>query len=393
MTYQKPFDKTEYLDRVTAVKVRMQQAGFDLIICQDPANMCYLSGFDGWSFYTPQCLLVHVDEDMPIWFGRAQDAKSAKITTDLPVENIISYSEPLVHHPSKHPYDELCELIRNRGWGGASIGVELDAHYYTARAHRHLVNGLGQAKITDNAELVNWVRLVKSKAEVGYMREAGQICTQVMNRAVELLKPGVPQNQVIAAVYESQVLGLPGKFGDYTSLCPLIQVGEGTSTPHLTWSDEPLPDNALVVMEIGAARRHYHAPLTRTMHLGKPPKEVVKLTSVIVEGVDAALEVARPGATCEQVEAVWQKVLRNNGYQKESRVGYSIGLNFPPDWGERTASLRPGDITELQAGMCFHFQSGVWLEKFGAAVSEPFVVTEKGGVRLCDVYRGLIVID
>jgi ectoine hydrolase len=393
MAYQKPFDKSEYAQRVANVKTRMQQAGFDMIICQDPANMCYLSGFDGWSFYTPQCLLVHLDEDMPIWFGRAQDARSAQITTDLPVENIISYSEALVHHPLQHPYDELCELINNRGWGGTSIGVELDAHYYTARAHRHLVDGLNKARIADNAELVNWVRLVKSEAEVAYMREAGMICTQTMNRALDLLKPGVPQNRVIAAVYESQVLGLEGKFGDYTSLCPLIQVGEGTSTPHLTWSDEALPDNGLVVMEIGAARRHYHAPLTRTMHLGKPPREIVRLTSVIVEGVDAALEIAKPGVSCEQVEAVWQKVLGRNGYQKESRVGYSIGLNFPPDWGERTASLRPGDSTELVAGMCFHFQSGVWLEKFGAAVSEPFVVTEQGGDRLCDVYRGLIVID
>ena len=129
------------------------------------------------------------------------------------------------------------------------------------------------------------------------------------------------------------------------------------------------------------------------MHLGKPPEEVVKLTSVIVEGVDAALEVAKPGVSCEQVEAVWQAVLNKNGYRKKSRVGYSIGLNFPPDWGERTASLRPGDTTEMQTGMCFHFQSGVWLEKFGAAVSEPFVVTQNGGERLCDVYRGLIIID
>jgi len=393
VAYQKAFEKSEYDERVARVKTRMRQANFDLIICQDPANMCYLSGFDGWSFYTPQCLLVHVDEDMPIWFGRAQDAKSARITTDLPDENIISFSEPLVHHPIRHPYDELCELIINRGWGNASIGVELDAHYYTARAHRHLVDGLGNARIVDNSELVNWVRLIKSEAEVAYMREAGQICTTVMKRAVELVKPGVPQNQVIAAVYEKQVLGLEGKFGDYTSLCPLIQVGEGTSTPHLTWSDEPLPHNGLVVMEIGAARRHYHAPLTRTLHLGQPPREVVKLTSVIVEGVDAALAIAKPGVSCEQVEAVWQKVLRNNGYQKDSRVGYSIGLNFPPDWGERTASLRPGDSTELVAGMCFHFQSGVWLEKLGAAVSESFVVTENGGERLCDVYRGLIIVD
>ena len=112
-----------------------------------------------------------------------------------------------------------------------------------------------------------------------------------------------------------------------------------------------------------------------------------------MEGVDAALETARPGATCEEVEAVWQKVLNRNGYHKESRVGYSIGVNYPPDWGERTASLRPGETTVLQSGMCFHFQSGVWLDTIGAAVSEPFVVTDNGGERLCNAPRELIVID
>jgi ectoine hydrolase len=393
MSYQKSFNKSEYAARVARTKKRMREAGFDLILCQDPANMCYLSGFDGWSFYTPQCLLVHIDEDMPIWFGRAQDAKSAHITTDLPADNIISFSEPLVHHPNQHPYDELCEFIIGRGWGTTAIGVELDAHYYTARAHHHLTTGLPQATLGDNHELVNWVRLIKSESEIGYMREAGQICSQAMNRALELLRPGTPQNEIIAEVYAAQVLGLPGKFGDYTSLCPLIQVDEGTSTPHLTWSDEPLPADSLVVMEIGAARRHYHAPLTRTAHLGKPPAEVSRLAAVIVEGVDAALEIARPGVSAEQVESVWQQVLNKNGYHKESRVGYSIGLNFPPDWGERTASLRPGDKTILETGMCFHFQSGVWLDDFGAAISEPFMVTEQGGERLCDVQRGLVIID
>lgn len=57
------------------------------------------------------------------------------------------------------------------------------------------------------------------------------------------------------------------------------------------------------------------------------------------------------------------------------------------------ASLRPGDKTVLEEGMCFSFQSGVWLDDFGAAVSEPFVVTDKGGEWLCDVHQGLIVID
>ena len=390
--YTPPFSKAEYDRRLAETKKRMADAGFDLIVCQDPANMGWLTGFDGWSFYTPQVVLVHLDEE-PIWFGRTQDAKAAHITTDILADNIVGYSEQLIHHATGHPYDELADLIKERGWASSRIGVELDAHYYTARAHAHLVKGVPDANVSDSEQLVNWARLIKSEAELVYMREAGAICTAAMNRAIEKVAPGVAQYEVIAEVYSAQILGVKGAYGDYTGLCPLIQVGEGTSTPHLTWSDKPIPRDTLVMLEMAGARHHYHAPLTRTLFLGSPPSEVTALTRAIIEGVDAALDMARPGVTCEAVEAVWQKVLNQAGYHKDSRVGYSVGLNYPPDWGERTASLRPGDQTVLQSGMCFHFQSGVWLETLGAAVSESFVVTERGGERLCNVRPELIVID
>jgi len=74
---------------------------------------------------------VHLDEELPIWFGRAQDANSARFTTDLPNENIVSFSERLVQHSKEHPYDELAALIRRKGWAQTRIGVEMDAHYYT----------------------------------------------------------------------------------------------------------------------------------------------------------------------------------------------------------------------------------------------------------------------
>ena len=392
MGFKKAFETAEFQRRVAKVKSRMEKAGFDLLMCQDPANMGYLTGFDGWSFYTPQAVLVHLEEEWPVWFGREQDAKSAHITTDLPAGNIIAFSEPLVHHRTQHPFDELCDLIKARGWGKARIGVDFDAHYYTARAHHHLTTGLPDAAISDNRELVNWVRLVKSPAELAYMREAGEMSTRVMQNALDRLAPGVPQYEIMANVYRDQIMGVDGRFGDYTGLCPLIQVGEGTSTPHLTWTEEPLPDSGLIVMELAAARRHYNVPLTRTAHIGAPPDEMARLAEVIVEGGDRALETAKPGVTCEEVNAVWQAILKRNGYQKNSRVGYSIGLSYPPDWGERTASIRDGDKTVLQEGMCFHFQSGVWLADFGAAISEPFVVTERGGERLCDVARELVVV-
>lgn len=393
LMYDKPFAKAEYAGRVADTKRRMQAAGFDLIICQDPANMCWLTGFNGWSFYVPQCVLVHVEEEWPLWFGRAQDAKCARVTTDLPDRNIVPFSERLVQHKVEHPYDELAQLIQSRGWGRARIGVEMDAHYYTARCHAHLVQGLPNAKFSNNGDLVNWARLVKSPAELKLMREAGRICTSAMNAAIAKMKPGVPQNHVIADIYHAQTMGADGFGGDYAAICPLMPVGEGTSTPHLTWSDAPLPSNALTMLEIAGSRRGYHAPLTRTIHLGKPPAGIQDVARAVVEGVDAGLATARPGATAEQVEAAWQAVLRRNGLKKESRVGYSVGLSYPPDWGERTVSLRPGDTTMLQAGMCFHIQAGVWLQEWGVAISESFVVTDKGGERFCDVARELIVID
>ncbi len=387
----KVFAVEEFARRTNDVKQRMERAGFDLIICQDPSNMYWLTGFDGWSFYVPQCVLVHVDQEWPYWFGRAQDAKAAEVTTYLPKDHIIAYSEHLVQHSVHHPYDELVDLIHANNWTKTSIGVELDAHYYTARCHSALVDALPNAIIKNNDDLVNWARLVKSENELELMRIAGKIATATINSAISKIKAGVPQNEVIAEVYRTQIRGIDGYGGDYTSICPLIQVGEGTSTPHLTWSDEPLPDNTLTMLEIAGVRNRYNVPITRTIHIGSPPSRIEQLAEVIVEGVDTGLELARPGNTCEMVEAGWQAVLNRNGITKESRVGYSIGVGYPPDWGERTCSLRPGDQTELQSGMCFHFQSGVWLEDLGCAVSESFVVTDNGGERLCNVERGLIV--
>ncbi|WP_454857027.1 M24 family metallopeptidase [Rhizobium binxianense] len=387
------FTKAEFSRRLREVKMRMEQAGFDLILCQDPANMNWLTGYDGWSFYVPQCVLVHRDEELPIWFGRAQDRKSALMTTGLPDGNVVAFSEYLVQNPDGHPYDELAELIRSRGWERVHIGVEMDAHYYTARCHGHLVAGLPGVQFSNNRDLVNWARLVKSEAEIEVMRQAGRICSRAMERAIGKMRPGVPQNAAIAELYHAQIMGVDGLGGDYAAICPLMPIGEGTATPHLTWTDVPLPDSGLAILEIAGVRHRYHVALTRTMHFGKPPQRYADIAKVIVDAVDAGLEKARSGNAAEEVEAAWQTELRRNGLKKESRVGYPIGLAYPPDWGERTASLRPGDRTVLQPGMCFHMMAGVWLEDFGLAISESFVVTDKGGGKLCASPRELIVID
>jgi len=248
VSYQQPFERDEYRRRIGDVKKRMQAQDLEVLICQDPANMCWLTGFNGWSFYTPQVVIVHLEEEWPIWFGRFQDAESAHVTTVLPAENILAYSERSLHHREHHPYDEMCDLFVSRGWDKARIGVELDTHYYTARAHQHLVKGLPNASFSDCLELVNWAKSVKSEAELTYMRQAGQITTAVMKQAIAKCVPGTPMNEIAAEIYRAQVTGLDGLWGDYTSICPLIQVGEASKTPHLTWTGEKLPADGPIVL-------------------------------------------------------------------------------------------------------------------------------------------------
>ena len=119
-----------------------------------------------------------------------RDARAAEVTTDLPKQNIIPYAEQRVQHPVQHPYDELAELIHERGWSKSRIGVEMDAHYYTARCHETLVRGLTDANFANNGDLVNWARLVKSDKEVSLMRDAGKICSQTMNAAIAKIREG-----------------------------------------------------------------------------------------------------------------------------------------------------------------------------------------------------------
>jgi ectoine hydrolase len=114
---------------------------------------------------------------------------------------------------------------------------------------------------------------------------------------------------------------------------------------------------------------------------------------VVVEGLNAALDFAKPGVTCEEVEEVWRQTIDRHGIVKDSRIGYSTGLNYPPDWGEHTLSLRPGDKTVLRPNMTIHLIPGIWKDDWGVEISECFHVTETGAEPFCSTPRRLFVKD
>lgn len=386
------FKEIEYRQRIDLTRRRMSEAAIEVLVISDPANMNYLTGYDGWSFYTPQCLVLAVDDATPLWIGRGMDAAGARHTTFLPAERIIGYPDRYVHAPQCHPLNFVGDVIRERGWGTRIIGVEMDAYYFTARSFAELQNSLPDARFVTADLLVNWIRLIKSEAEIELMRQAGQIANRVMTTAIEHLEPGVRECDVVAEVYRAQMSGTPEYGGDYPAIVPMMPTGEKTSAPHLTWTDEPYRSEQMVNLELAACRHRYHCPIARTVYLGKrPPARLVELADHTVAGLNLTLAAIRPGLRAEEVELVWRNHIAKAGLAKESRIGYSMGLNYPPDWGEHTVSLRPGDLTILRPNMTFHMILGMWMDTYGFECSESFRVTDKGCETFADVPRRLFV--
>jgi len=384
------FDEREYDRRIARTRDRLVERDLDAVFVSDPANMNYLTGYDGWSFYVHQGVVVSRVRDEPVWIGRGMDANGARATTTLAEENIEAYSDDHVQSPHDlHPMDFVASVLTDLDVENGRIGLEMDAYYFTAKSYTRLQRNLPDAEFVDTTLLVNWLRVKKSERELDYMRQAARISETAMQAGLDTIADGVPEYEAASAIYTALIDGTEEFGGDYPAIVPLMPSGDHTGTPHLTWTDRPFEAGDPVIIELSGCRHRYHSPLARTTFVGDPPQEMRNRAAVVVSGMEAALDEVKPGVTCEAVERAWREEIARHGIEKADRIGYSMGLGYPPDWGEHTASLRPGDDTVLEENMTFHTIPGLWFDDFGVELSETFRVTSSGVEVLADVPRRL----
>jgi Xaa-Pro aminopeptidase len=383
-----PFEAAEYQARLANIRSQMSRRGLDLLIVNDVANQHYITAYDGWSFYTPQVVIVPLQGE-PVWIGRAMDAAGGRLTAWMQPQNVIGFPEDHVQHADRHPMDWIGKWLADKGWGAGRIGIELEAYYYSPKAHARLTAALPNATFVDADLLVNWIRAVKSPAEIAYLRRGARLAEAAVKKAYEIIAPGIRECDAIAAIQTAQYGGLADFAGDITALPPTILAGENASAPHLLWGNRKFAAGETIALELAGACRHYTAGLARTMQLGKKPQNVADLEKAVIEGMDAVLAATRPGKRAHDVEAAWRAAIARHGLKKESRIGYSIGLAYPPDWGEHTISLRQGDQTVLAPGHVVHAILGMWMQGWGIEISETILITAAGCEALTQFPRGI----
>ena len=183
--------------------------------------------------------------------------------------------------------------------------------------------------------------------------------------------------------------------GEYMGLPPFVLAGPRSCLPHQTGGANLLADDDVMYFEISASQRRYAAALMRTIFIGNPRDEWLRVAEACIASVEAALGFIKAGVTAHEADTVARAVTTKAGFGEyhRNRLGYSIGINYPPDWGEgEIISLRQGEERELQVNMTFHMVPLCLLYRdWGIGFSESIRVTKDGCERFSRLPREVII--
>lgn len=383
---QLAFTVEEYLARVNRVRKRMQNEELDTLLVSSPENICYLSGYQTSGYYFLQTLIVS-QSDEPVLVNRGYEQRNIDAYSWL---DRATQSKAFVEQ--EHPIEVVVTTLEERGLHTGRIGVDIESCFLPVDAYHRLERALPEAELVSGAGIVELERRLKSSAEVEHIRRACRLSEIGMQAMVETVRPGVTENEVAAKIHEA----MTAEGSEFPGLPLFLSSGWRTEIPHANWTDKVIETSDTVLCELTGVHRRYAGPLLRCVSVGEPSAEYTHHAEVAAEMLSATIEAIRPGATSHEVFRASASLSEAHGFGTgaRQRTGYSVGINFPPDWGEGYfLDIKGGDETELETGMTFHLPTGLRLDgKQSVAISETVLVTDDG----CEVLtefepRGLII--
>ncbi|WP_160300744.1 M24 family metallopeptidase [Bradyrhizobium japonicum] len=316
---------------------------------------------------------------------REMDVASAAVSTYLPESRVISYPEKYIGSSERTAWQPIGDLIRERTKSNR-IGIELSAKMFGVKAHAALANNLDLSKAIGADGLISSLKKVKSEAELTYLEQAGKIADRAMEVGRQAIAIGVRECDVGGAVLQALSSGTPEIPGS-PGRPPTMPVGSPASAPHIEWTEARYKMGCQTNFEIGGFRHRYTCGLSRTVFLGEPPARAWHLHQAALDGFLAQFEAIRPGVKCSEIAQAFQRAFKPYGVRKESRSGYSIGL----DWTDGGPSFQADDHTVIEANMTFHVLIGIWEKDDGYIFSETVRVSDKGAISLSSMPREMLV--
>jgi Xaa-Pro dipeptidase len=381
-----PFPLAEYKSRLDQVRQGLAARGIDACLISIPENIYYLTGFTSTGYYMYQTLILPVAGE-PLFVTYLEE--KINVIRRSWMEGYRTYSV------IEDPIEVTRRTVEEMGLSDKVLALEESGFFFPIRTYRQLTRLLPEARWVDGSGVVEQVRLVKSDAEIAYIRQGAKAAMEGMKAALAAIAPGKTENDLAAEVYRATIQN----GSEYPGSPPYVVSGERSGLPHGTWEGRVLRDGDIIFLEHSGCIRRYSAAMMRTGFLGKPPDVVRRTADIILEGLAKAIDTIRPGVTSGEVDAACRETILGAGFSDYTHeTGYSIGVCYPPGWNEsHIMNLHPGDPTVLVPNMVFHLVPSLIIPEMNGHVgfSDTVVVTATGREVLTntEVERRLYVID
>lgn len=378
------FDRAEYNRRIKATIAAMQARKLDGLLMFQQESMYYLTGYDTFGFCFFQCLYLGADGKLAL-LTRSADLRQAQHTSII--DDIRIWTDAA----GAKPATQLRDMLKSLGARGKRLGVENQSYGLTHANGKELDAAMeGFAKLSDASDLVNMIRVVKSPAELRYVRKAGELGDAALKAAVRKTKAGADEGEILAAQQGAVFAG----GGDYPANEFIIGSGRDALLCRYKSGRRKLGRKDQLTLEWAGVYRHYHAAFMRTLILGKPTKQHIAMDEACREALAAVEEQLVPGRTAGEVFAAHARVMDAHGMQDHrlNACGYSLGAKFTPSWMDSPMFYKDNPVV-IGPGMVFFAHMILMNSEAGAAfcLGRTYIIGEKKPEPVSKAPLGMII--
>jgi Xaa-Pro aminopeptidase len=359
--------------RLSAIQEQARARGMSAVLVSPGPDLRYLVGYDAIPLERLTCLVVRADGDAVLVAPRLEVlAALASPVGSLGLE-IRGWDE------LDDPYALVADLV------GDVPTVAVDNHMWAEKvlALRAAMPGANQVLA---GPAISHLRMRKDAGEVAALLAAGAAIDSVHGAVPGLLRPGRTEREVGADIADL-ILAAGHVRVDFV----IVGSGPNGASPHHEVSDRVLQLGDVVVVDIGGTMADgYCSDSTRTYSIGDPPAGFAERYEVLRKAQESAVAWARPGVTCESVDAAARDVMSSAGLGDLfiHRTGHGIGMETHED-----PYIVSGNATVLEPGMAFSIEPGFYVEGSYGARIEDIVIAVEGGVLVAnDRPRELVVL-
>jgi len=364
----------------------MSAAALDWLVVFSPVSIHWLTGSDAKSYQSFQCLLIGAHDDKITVLTR--EAERHEFEDDTFVDDVIGWggNEP------EDPLEAFERLYKARGLAGTRVGIEVPGAYLHPHHYVRVKEIIGRSLVAEPTNLIADLKLVKSAAELAYIRRAASIADEAMAAFAGNLAAGRSELELSGVVYGellSRGSGFPASTLNLVS-------GSRAGYPHGAPTERRLAQGETGNIEYGAAYRRYTATIGRQFCIGKPDARVVELFAIVREAARAMIAEIRAGVPALVPYEAGKRMIAEAGYDRY-RVhtsGYGLAPGFPPSWGE-PVHMFGGSRYTLQAGMVLSIEPPIFIgaERLGVRVIDNVLVTPIGAELLSTFSPDIIVVE